>query len=492
MSGILKYHSRQIAEAAAAIAVGLVVAFAAFATSPALIVVALIGLAGLSIMFRQPALGLIGLVVVLATIIDINNIPSVDIGSLTFNLADGIVLALVAFVLIKIVADRGFTVHIGPATLLFALFLALGYLSTLVAILSNAMSIGDVVPETRVMSYYLICFPAAFLIRDAQSIKLIKNALLHLGTLVGAAMILQFVVGESFVFLPGRIESLETQGTAFSGVTRILPPGEALVYVCLFLLSAEIFVHKTTPAGRLWNLARWFLLLLAVLITFNRNYWLTAALIIPLMLAITWMRGYRHALHWAAACIMALVGLLAALAAAPDSQLMRQITAVTSRLETIGSEETLSESSLEWRYIENEYAQEVLQSAPLLGLGWGASYRPYDRRLTTESDWDSTVYIHNAHYWLMLKGGLLAYAAFASAFAILIVRGLKDWHTVADPEVRALRLGFALVLVAVFAASMVNPMFAQPYSISLIALGAGLLQTRVRHDKDGRKGQIAA
>ena len=109
----------------------------------------------------------------------------------------------------------------------------------------------------------------------------------------------------------------------------------------------------------------------------------------------------------------------------PDSRATRLVGASMDRLSTLGSSGTYQgqDSSVNWRKIENGYAFSAIASHPLIGLGMGARYRPWDSRLDYRgaggTDHDFRKHIHNGHLWILLQSGLLGYLSLDVAIACL-------------------------------------------------------------------------
>jgi O-antigen ligase len=148
--------------------------------------------------------------------------------------------------------------------------------------------------------------------------------------------------------------------------------------------------------------------------------------------------------------------------AEPESEMGRLVGASYARLATLSSANTINESSLQWRYVENEYALRQIISHPLLGLGLGARYRPFDPRIDyPRMGWDARGFIHNGHLWILLDTGLLGYLALMWLSLAFLIRGFRYWRRVANYQLKGVVLGFTLVYLAVLVAAVVNSTFVQ-------------------------------
>jgi hypothetical protein len=158
----------------------------------------------------------------------------------------------------------------------------------------------------------------------------------------------------------------------------------------------------------------------------------------------------------------------------PESQATKLIEAFFTRLATLGSDKTLRESSLQWRYIENRYAIPHITPPSLIGLGLGTRYRPFDPRLDGEEGWDARRYVHNAHLWILLKTGLLGYICLMWLSLAFLRRGIRYWRLIPDSQMRGCVLGFTLTYLGVLIGAVVNPMLMQWFWTPVIGIMMGV------------------
>jgi O-antigen ligase len=183
-----------------------------------------------------------------------------------------------------------------------------------------------------------------------------------------------------------------------------------------------------------------------------------------IILALLVRRHERKRLVELALVIVALAPIVGlAVAGSPDSTADRLIAGSFDRLATLGSRETLGEDSLKWRYAENQYVPPIVSSHPFLGIGLGTRYRPYDPYVDSiiRVNYDTRTYIHNAHFWILMKTGLLGYSALVWLSVAFLTRGFKHWQRVSDPQMRGWALGFTLAYLGVPFGAIVNPIYMQ-------------------------------
>jgi hypothetical protein len=302
-----------------------------------------------------------------------------------------------------------------------------------------------------------------------------------LGTVVALAMVAQYILGASISLLPGRVETLITQGTSYSGITRILPPGQSLILLS-FVTSTTTIILEESKSFRIFRFLQIGLLGAAVIFTFNRSYWV---MVILAMAALAYMakREHRHRFVVFGFIALLLVGILVSTAfVEPESPFARLLSAYFDRLATLGNANTLKESSLRFRYVENEYVIPNIISHPLLGLGLGSRYRPFDPRIDhLGMQFDMRRYIHNAHFWIMMKTGLLGYASFIWLSTAFLVRGFRYWRLVPNIQLKSYVLGSTLTYLGVLLGAVVNPMLIQWFWVPVIGMMMGINEVILRN-----------
>lgn len=215
---------------------------------------------------------------------------------------------------------------------------------------------------------------------------------------------------------------------------------------------------------KIWPVIQWIALAVAVILTFNRNFWISAMLVLVIFGVVTDRQVRINLLKWSLVMIV-LVSIVPLLAFFdPESEGALLLRSTFERMISVFSADTyenaydsnLSTSSLNFRAIESEYALERLTPPPLLGIGMGAQYRPFDPTLDWE-EFDGRGYLHNAHLWILLKAGLLSYICLIVAFFISVRRGIKYYRYLHDPRMKAIVLGFSLSLIGILTSALVDP-----------------------------------
>jgi O-antigen ligase len=313
------------------------------------------------------------------------------------------------------------------------------------------------------------------LVRERRQLRALVWGILFLAAVVAAAMILQFLAGPSIRLLSGRVETLETGGVRFAGITRTIPPGEALVLTGFIMLTSIIALDPRRQRSMIC-LAGWGLLGIGVVLTFNRNFWVGAGVAVLLLVLQARGAARRRFASW-----LLIVGVLAALLlvpilSQPETRAARFVAATADRLFSLVTGSTFDASNrastLRWRDFEYRYGIPAVLERPLLGTGLGARYRPFVLGIDWEG-YDGRTYLHNAHLWILVKLGLLGYLSMLWLLGAFLARGFRSWRAATDPLLQGAALGFSLTVLAATIGSIVNPMLMQWHWTTIIGLAIG-------------------
>ena len=419
----------------------------------------------------RPALGLLCIVVATSSIIFEARLPLVQIGVGSLHVVDGILLLLLYGVILSRLAGRAARNARTALDLPVLAFYAVCLLATFVGIGQGTVTSVAALRELRVFSYYLTFFVVTHLVRDERQLGLLLKGLMFIAVVVAATMLAQYVLGTGINLFPGRVETLITQNVDYTGVTRVLPPGQSLVLVAFLALIIGNIVgiqHGFSISRVVWLV----LLGLAVILTFNRSFWIAVAVALALLALLAPGETRRRLAHWVLAAAFLMLVVMVPVFSAPHSGAARLVGAFTQRMATLTSSSPFQDSSFRWRFPEYEYAVAQIMAHPILGLGLGARYRPYDPRLDW-SGFDLGNYIHNGHLWVILDTGLVGYGCLVWMSALFIWRGLKGWRSVPDARKGAVVLAFVLTYSGGCVAAIVDPIFAQWYWTPLVGIMMG-------------------
>lgn len=429
------------------------------------------GALGLAFTFRHPELSLLGILVLTSSVISESKLPLIPIPVGSLHISDMILFAMFGLIALRWLLEPDFqivrTSLDGPLLTFFGV--ALGV--TLLALVRSGLDFNLALRGIRIVSYYLVFFLVTNLIRDEEQLARLLDGFLLLATVVAVFMLLQFTLGDSLPILPGRVETLSTQGTSYQGITRVLPPGMSVVLVA-FLSTLIALLTDRLRIAILLRAMQTGTLGVAVILTFNRNYWLSV--IFSLALFSILVRGRERSRVTGRSIMLgfAIMILLLVISARPGSRAMRLVNAAADRFDTMMGSQVTGDSSLRWRDAEYEYAIPQILSHPLTGLGIGALYRPFDSRM----DWrgfDGRAYIHNGHVWIMVQTGFLGYASLMWLSLCFLARGFKNWRRVTDNRIRGFAQSFTLVYLGTLLCNITSPLFMEWYWTPVFGLMMG-------------------
>lgn len=459
--------------------IGLLLGAAALWFSPLWMLGALAGGFLVLVAVQRPEIGLLGIMIATSSIVFEERLPLIPIGIGSLHIPDVILLALFGLIILRWLVEPDFKIIRTPLDWPLLTFYGAALLSTFIAILQSSVEFNVGLREIRVVTYYLTFFAVTNLVREDRQLILLLRGLFLLATIVAVAMIALFLLGESLYLLPGRVETLQTQATVYSGITRILPPGQSLIVVAFIATTVTLVLDKFRPTNML-RFLQWGLLGLAVVLTFNRSFWVGVSLALFLLAYLVRRQDRQRLIGWSLIVIFLAAIIVLPAFDQPESQAARLMRASFERLATLVSTKTIGaqESTWRWRYFEYEHAFPQIMSHPLIGLGLGARYRPWDPRLDWKapdgSGFDGRAYIHNGHLWILLKSGLLGYLCLLWLSLAFLVRGFEYWRRIPDRQMRGAVLGFTLTYIGVLIGAVVNPMFMQWFWTPVIGIMMGI------------------
>jgi hypothetical protein len=457
----------------AAGASGLLLSVIALRFSPLLVLGALAAIFLTFVILKRPEIGLLGILINSSTLV-VEGRPRIPIIN-KFYLVDLILLILLGIIILRWLVERNFKIVRTPLDWPLMGFFGVALLSTFIAVFNSSVTFSMAVAETRYIAYYLIFFIVTNLVREDRQLVFLLRGFFLLATMVAVTMIIQFLLGDRVDIIAGRVETLTTNGTRYSGITRILPPGQSLILVTFMVIAVTLVLVKFRPRV-LFRFFHLGLLGLSVVITFNRSFWV--GVILALLLLVYMSKGEeRHRLvGWSMVTVLVSVLIMVPLFANPESRAAQLASASVERLSTLGSAKKTFEdkqSTFRWRYFEYGYAVPQIISHPLVGLGLGARYRPFVPGIDY-TGFDGRAYTHNGHMWILMKTGLLGYICLMWLSLAFLFRAFKYWRCIPEPQMQGIVLGFALAYVGVLVGAVVDPMFVQWAWTPVIGLMMGV------------------
>ena len=493
MSQFLK-SSGHMAEIALALFIGLLFGLPCMRGLPQYTLTVQVLLIGVYIVLKRPEVALLGILCATSSILFEDALPLVRIGIGSLHISDILLLAMLCLILIRGIVEPEFKLVRTPLDVPIFCFFGIALFSTFAAILNGSVSRVLAFRETRVLSYFLSFFIVTNMVRTKKQLKLLIYGIILLGVVVSSAMIVQYLMGASVQLFPGRIENYSSGNAHFTDVTRILPPGQSLVFLNFVILLTLLLVDKFHTQSIVWFLLT-SLLGIGVILTFNRNFWGGISIAVALLFVLLRDSKLKRLIPWFIIIAMLLAGAIF-LVVQTGSKLNSNspMMAVISRFSTLFSRDTLNEESLRNRYLENGYAISKVIQYPIVGMGLGAMYRPWNPNLdygAINGDHDLRDYIHNGHLGMVVKTGLLGYASFLWFSALFVWRGLKFWKKIQDVQDQAVFLAIFLAYMGIFVAAIVNPVFQQWFWTPVFGIIMGINELFLRFAENS-KHELAA
>lgn len=456
----------------AAVVVGTLLGFSLTIIHPVLILIAVCGLLLAPAILKHPEFILLAILASLSTILDPEMLPAVP-GMRSIKIVDLLLAASIGLVVLRWLAEPSFNLIYSPVNLPLFGFVVTALLSTLLAIIDGRVELWAAYEEFRIVSYYLTFFVVLNLIRDEQQLLILIRGFFLLATVVAVFMVLQFIIGDSVAILPGRVETLRTQSDVVRGITRILPPGQSIIQVTSITICAILVLRSFQASSLLWFM-QWGLVTTAVIITFNRNFWV--GIVLGISILATQVRGasWKRYVSWGMAVVAMGISGVGILSMQPNSQITTLASASVQRLLTVfAGGGALDDPSFQWRYPEYEHGLRQFTGRPILGIGTGVAYRPFDPRLDDPSS-NLTRYLHNGHLWIAMKTGIVGYLFLISAVIIFAVRGFRNWRHINNPILAGTVLGFTLTTIGILSSNIVAPIFMQWFWTPIIGVMMGV------------------
>jgi len=240
----LSISSQKIFQYLFCIFLGMIIAKFFFVVSPFFVLVTVAGLLLLIFSLFKPEIGILAIVIIISSIIFEAAIPLIPIPFGSFHVTDMLLMFLLVMIPFKLFTNRNYRLSPSPLDKPLILFYLAAVISACIAIIHFKLDFNIVMRQFRLLTYYLIYFVVTNLLRDKRQIKFVIKGLFITATLVGIAMIIQAVVGRSVQLMPGRVEQAGTLGQVYEA-TRILPPGQTLIYVIFITAVCTIaFINK--------------------------------------------------------------------------------------------------------------------------------------------------------------------------------------------------------------------------------------------------------
>jgi O-antigen ligase len=307
-------------------------------------------------------------------------------------------------------------------------------------------------------------------LRERLTVRALALTITVFGAVLGFIGLVQSVTRTRLLLSEGgRVESLQNTISTYDDVTRSIVPGTTLVSFVFFLALARL-LSGDAKVKRIW----WWLVLTltagGILVNFGRTLWVAtiALAIVILFRAGNGVRAFRVLAVCSMLAVVASVFVYVTKPIVFESIVDR---VVSSR------EEGRPSSSWSWRKFENQFAVSSIQSRPLLGVGMGGDYKPFQPGLGKFDDLQSS-YIHNSYLFLPLKLGVPAALLVLAVLGWLTVRLNRSVpDMVEDSFSRSILLACGASALQFMGMAYIQPQFNAFGGVLVFAIVAGLSES---------------
>jgi O-antigen ligase len=244
--------------------------------------------------------------------------------------------------------------------------------------------------------------------------------------------------------LIGLMAMAAGRGPKVNGTTSLTyyaPAANWLMTVALLTVAAALILRSTRV--KLWMTASAPLLLLCLVLSYRRSFWIADAIGLVLVLLL----GFSTAGRRLALPLLAVLGvgvyLLGGVAVQSD-------TPLAQRAQTLSPTNVAVRSDDRYRLDERANVIAELRRHPVSGLGLEVPWTASARSLPLEANPDH-LYVHFAALFWWLKLGILGLLAYVGLVASAGWLALRVWRRAADPLLRAFGLGSLCSVVGLIA-----------------------------------------
>lgn len=444
----------------------------------------------LVISIRNPEIGILAIIAIIASIIFEDSLPLISIPGGSFHITDVILLTLLAIIPIRALTARNFQVRRTPLDLPLMLFILAALISAGISIINYGLDFNFIIRGLRPIIYYILYFPITNLVREKRQIRFLFGGLFGIATFVSLVMIVQAVVGESIRLMPGRIEAAAISNQVFWAASRILPPGRELIFVMFIsAVCTSVFINKPFFKSGYFFLPP--IIGGGIILTYHRQYWICIIISLSIFMLLISEKRKRKVFVWLL-MIVIFVGLVILPLRSVSKTMRVYVDSIAARFHSLFTvDKTFRTRSIEWRRIENKYAWQSIRQHPLLGIGLRNNYRPNLPGMSADPYWTKqfqSSYIHNGFLFVLIDMGLLGFLPFMWFYFYFVARGLKSWRKIIDPLEKSIVIGCTVSAIALCISTVFSPKFMEWYSIVVMATIIGLTESVIlRNEKESKQ-----
>lgn len=473
---------------APALVAGAVLGIACLLVSPLVVLAVVAGLFVAAVIVQRPEFGLLGMVVITTGLIDAERLPLLGVGPISLHATDILLVLMLGVLLVRALVDRSFRIVTTPLDVPLIAFYGAIVLSAVQAIARYGVDAHNVLRQLRPLTYYLVFFVVTNLVREKRQLRLLLIGLMGIAVATSLALVVE-VIYPQVGLVDAREVTLTTAGREYSGIVRTYIQADRLIYPML-LVSTCLLLMGASRLPSVLMVVQTVALAIGIFLSFQRNYWITMAMMgVLLLLIISWSQRLR-ALKWAIIGLVVLTLVVAIPGTGLDATLTKYTTAAWDRVVWGMQPSTLAQdSSTQMRLLEMQYAFRTIVQHPLVGIGLYNIYRPpipddpYFR--PDEPSLGLRWYSHNAYLWIWVMAGLVGLVPFLWLYGAFLWRGFTRWRRLVNPRWRAVVLGLTLAILGQMITNIVAPNLIQSWSLVVFAIILGINEVVFRLEGTG-------
>ncbi|HEX7344161.1 MAG TPA: O-antigen ligase family protein [bacterium] len=328
--------------------------------------------------------------------------------------------------------------------------------------------------ELRAIIHLCLFFLVFYYVKNDPHLKSLLLGLSLTAVAVAGLLILQYVLGRDTSIVSGRLEILNTSGQKFKDVIRILVPGSSLIFFVLNTLMA-VYILKGLQRSRLWLLLGIAVLMMGMILTFTRVFWvmILAGVLILLFLARRRAIIYPRISFLLFGVFWVIVVFMQSRALNPE---VIEAAIYNRSLSILRAPSNFQHDTLFMRYLESRYAWEKIKESPFLGLGLGRAYRPQIFGKIEYENATGGTFLHNGYLATQLKMGLPGTLTFFWLILAFFARMLKRWRKIQNPLYQAVVLGITMSIGGMLLHNLVASPFLTVFGASVAGLALGVVE----------------
>jgi len=395
----------------------------------------------------------------------------VPVGGGGIFIIDMLLGLLVLSWVVQVLVERRIALVRSPVTLPLMLFLLWVVVAAFIGRLAGN-DLKTILQDIRGLGYFVLFVWVLSTIVSKDLIYVMLRVL-------AICLVAGFLIGLYYAAL-GKGQQI---GFVEVGVSRFPAPND--VFIMGAPLLAAVVVMWPSGRRRPWFL--WALLvisLIGMLLALVRGYWIGLAAGMAFLLLVSRAKQRVRLIGGGLFLLTVILGSLALL-----SPVM--FDSVVSRALAIGAYG--SDTSVQYRLIENRAVMRQIEARPALGNGFGASYL-FDFSRYGVAPF-LKVYIHNNYLWFAQRMGLIGLGLFVWMMVAFLVswRGLRRYFAGGDPYLVGLVVGSRVMTISLLVVSISSPQFNVKGQVAVIAAIMGMAEVAgwlLRQDAEAETSEV--